>query len=254
MPGKLTGQVIIDELIRNMELSQFEMGYSILLPRIFNVYLHPDDHRRLVGVLPLLKDDARRALAAHLARLNAKPPRFGLKKRKPEAKEYKIAGSDWSLAFFPDGDGTVPVGDVEIHSELNELPQPGYQGVKTTLLGGAANAGVDTRRAPEKIHAEIRYEDDSGPQVYVMTKDEIAIGRGGDDLSVDLPLYTNDEISREHARLRRDPQSGQFWIADRSTNGTWVNGRRLERGAEEALPDRSQIMLSEMITLAFEVR
>ena len=41
-----------------------------------------------------------------------------------------------------------------------------------------------------------------------MTQNEVSIGRGGDDLWVDLALYTTDEISREHLRLRRDPASG----------------------------------------------
>ena len=32
--GKITGRLIIEQLVRNMELGQFEMGYSILLPCI----------------------------------------------------------------------------------------------------------------------------------------------------------------------------------------------------------------------------
>jgi hypothetical protein len=28
--GKISGRIIIEQLIRNMELGQFEMGYSIL--------------------------------------------------------------------------------------------------------------------------------------------------------------------------------------------------------------------------------
>ncbi len=39
----LNGPVIIEELIRNMELGQFEINYSVLLPCIFSLYLHPDD-------------------------------------------------------------------------------------------------------------------------------------------------------------------------------------------------------------------
>ena len=40
-PG-LNGRTIIGELIRNMELAQFEMAYSVLLPRVFTIYLHAD--------------------------------------------------------------------------------------------------------------------------------------------------------------------------------------------------------------------
>ena len=136
--GRISGRIIIEQLIRNMELGQFEMGYSILAPCIFSLYLHPDDYTRLTGVFDLIREDAKKALASRLAQLNAKPlggllglgALRGAKDRKP----YKIACKDWAFEFFPDSEGAVPLGDVEIHSELNETPQPGYHGTKTTLL------------------------------------------------------------------------------------------------------------------------
>jgi len=111
---KLNGQVIIDEVLRNMELGAFEMAYTILLPCVFGVYLHPDDHARLAGVFPLIADDAKRALGARVARLNARPTVFGLKKK--AGKEYRIAAKDWVIEFFADIENTIPLGDVEIHS------------------------------------------------------------------------------------------------------------------------------------------
>src|SRR5260370_1386959 len=206
--GRITGRLIIEQLVRNMELGQFEMGYSILLPCIFSLYLHPDDYARLAGVLDLIKEDARRALAAKLEQLNAKPLGLSVVLPNKERKVYKIAGRDWAFEFFPDSEGVVPLGDVEIHSELNEIPQPGYHGVKTTLMGREPSAGAstgqtttgqnttgqspianaETRQPAERVHAEIRYEDDSGPQLFLMTQDEISIGRGGDDVPVNLPL------------------------------------------------------------------
>jgi len=160
------------------------------------------------------------------------------------------------------------VGDVEIHSELNETPQPGYHGAKTTLLGrepsvGSGTVGSDTgrtashantRQSGERVYAELRYRDDSGPQLFLMTQDEIAIGRGGEDVSVNLALYTNDEVSREHVRVRRDPTQGRFLITDKSMNGTWLNGKRLKRGVEEPLPARAEISVAEVITLEFDAR
>ena len=71
---------------------------------------------------------------------------------------------------------------------------------------------------------------------------------------MDLPLYTSDEVSREHLRLRRDPASGAFAIVDNSRNGTWLNGKRLERGVERPLPDRAEIRVAEALKLSFEVR
>jgi hypothetical protein len=264
--GKISGRIIIEQLIRNMELGQFEMGYSILTPCIFSLYLHPDDYARLAGVFELIREDARKALAGRLAQLNAKPLGLGALRGAKNRKPYKIASKDWTFEFFPDSEGVVPLGDVEIHSELNETPQPGYHGTKTTLLdrepsvggitGRAGGARPETRemgeRTGDRVYAEIHYEDDSGPQLYLMTQDEISVGRGGDGAQVSLALYTNDEVSREHLRVRRDPVQKRFVIVDKSMNGTWLNGKRLARGVEETLPAKAQISVAEVITLQFE--
>jgi len=256
---RISGQVIIDELIRNMELGRLEMGYSILLPCLFSIYLHPDDHARLTAVQDLFREDARRALSARMAEWNRKSP---ILKRGAPRKEFRIALDDWWIELFADTEGAVPPGDVEIHSELNDAAQPGYRGAKTTLIdrepsvtsARVARDRVQTRRQSEKVFAEIRYKDDSGPQTFFVTQNEITIGRGGDDLWVDLPLYTNDEVSREHVRLRRDPQTGSFAILDKSRNGTWLNGKRLPREAEQPLPDKAEIGVAEVLKLNFEAR
>lgn len=256
---RVSGQTIIDELVRNLELGRLEMGYSILLPCIFSIYLHPDDYARLQGVQDLIREDARRALSARMAEWNGKGP---LLKRGATRKEFRIAQDDWWIELFADSEGAVPPGDVEIHSELNDVAQPGYRGAKTTLIARepsvtASRVAADraqTRRQPDKVFAEIRYRDDSGPQTFFVTQNEISIGRGGDDLWVDLPLYTTDEVSREHLRLRRNPASGAFVIVDKSRNGTWLNGKRLARDVEQALPERAEIGVAEVLKLAFEVR
>jgi hypothetical protein len=257
---RLNGPAIIGELLRNMELGQFEMNYSVLLPCVFSIYLHPEDYSRLAGVLDLIVDDAKRTLCARVARLNAKPALLGIR-RGGQSKEYKIAGRDWLIEFFSDTEGTVPPGDIEVHSELNETAQPGFRGTKTTLMDRdpsvttqrAARPEFEVRRASEKIYGEIRYEDDTGPQIYLVTQNLVRIGRGG-DLSIDLALYTNDEVSREHLVLRRDAATGQFLITDKSTNGTWLDGKRLKKDVEEPLPEHAQIGVSEVVTLNFEVR
>ena len=251
---RISGQTIIDELVRNMEL-----GYSILLPCFFSVYLHPDDYNRLIGVQDLIKEDARRALTDRMAEWNKKGALF---RRGGVRKQYRIAQSAWWIELFSDSENAVPPGDVEIHSELNDVAQPGYRGTKTTLIerqpsvtsARVARDRETTRRHADRVYAEIRYSDDSGPQTYFVTQNEVSVGRGGEGLWVDLPLYANDQVSREHLRLRRDPASGAFAITDQSRNGTWLNGRRLTSGAEAALPDRAEIRVAEVLTLTFEAR
>jgi hypothetical protein len=256
---RISGPIIINELIRNMELGRLELGYSILLPCIFSIYLHPDDFDRLKGVQDIIREDARRALNTLMAQWNGKG---GLLRRKGKTKTCRIAQSDWSIEFYADNESSVPPGDVEIHSELNDVSPPGYRGAKTTLLdrtpsitsARVARDRESTRRQTEKVFGEIRYQDDSGPQTYFITQNEVSIGRGGEDLWVDLPLYTTEEISREHVRLRRDPSSGAFTITDKSRNGTWINGRRLRRDQEVRLPEQAEIGLADVLKLSFDAR
>lgn len=266
--GKLNGCGIIDELIRNMELGRFEMAYTTLLPCIFKVYLHPEDYARLAGVFGLITEDARRALTARVSKMNNPPRVLGVRRGRP--KDHRIAAADWSIQFFADTEDAVPPGHVEIHSELSEVEQPGLRGTKTTLIdepvavnGGATRdvSGATTLAAPgegrrggERIYADVRYEDDTGPQVFLVTQNVIRIGRGSEDEPMDLALYTNDEVSREHAILRREPATGQFFVTDKSTNGTWVDGRRLKRENEQPLAERAEIKVAEVITLQFQVR
>jgi hypothetical protein len=257
---RISGTTIINELIRNMDLGRLEMGYSVLVPCVFSVYLHPDDFARVSGVQDLLKDDARRALTARMAEWNAKPS--SLFRRSGTHKTYRIAQNDWWIELFADLESAVPPGDVEIHSELAEVAQPGYRGTKTTLIArepSVTSARVardreNTRRQAPRVFAEIRYSDDTGSQTYFVTQNEISIGRGGEDLWVDLPLYTTDEVSREHLRLRRDTATGAFAITDKSRNGTWLNGKRLTRDVESPLGGRAEIKVAEALKLTFEVR
>ena len=260
LQSRVSGQTIIDELIRNMEFGRLEMGYSILLPCIFSVYLHPDDYARLIPVQELIREDARRVLAARMAEWNGGKGRF---RRGGDAETVSDRTERLvDRAVRGHAKARCRPGDVEIHSELNDAPRPGYRGVKTTLIDRepavtAARVERDresTRRQPDKVFGEIRYQDDSGPQTYFITQNEIVIGRGGEQLWVDLPLYTTEEVSREHLRLRRDPASGAFAIVDKSRNGTWLNGKRLKRDVEQALPEQAEIGVAEVLKLSFEAR
>jgi len=261
---RLSGHVIISELIRNMELGKFDMNYSVLLPCVFTVYLNPQDHSTLSSIFNLVLDDARRALRDRVTELNAPPKILGLARKGKAAKEHKIACQDWYIEFLPDAE--VPVGDIEIHSELNETAEPGYRGTKTTLIGREPSATampraehattqrVASTRRVDTTYADVKYQDDSGPQAYAITQNRIRIGRGGEDQPMDLALYTNDEVSREHAVIRRDPATGAFFLTDMSTNGTTLNGKKLQKGVEQPLPERAEIGLGGVLKLDFEVR
>jgi hypothetical protein len=258
--ARLNGNVIIGELLRNMELGRFEMAYTVLLPCVFTVYLNPADHASLRGVFDLVADDAKKALRARVTEWNSESSVLGIRRRTKAGKEFKIACRDWNIDFLPEPE--VPPGDVEIHSELNETAEPGYRGMKTTLMGRepvvSGHKTTGSRAQPsyvaDSVFAEIRYEDDSGPQVFSVTQNRVRVGRGGDEQPMDLALYTNDEVSREHLVIQRDPGTGQFSVTDVSTNGTWIDGKRLRKGVAEILPARASIGVGEVIVLSFEAR
>jgi pSer/pThr/pTyr-binding forkhead associated (FHA) protein len=116
---------------------------------------------------------------------------------------------------------------------------------------------------PMPALARIIYEDNAGQHSYDVTKDSVTIGRGGVTYPVDIKIASSVDVSREHARIRRDPRTGRFFIIDLSSLGTTLNGRHVPRGYEEVegnkrengvetpLPDQARIGLAETVFLNF---
>ena len=112
--------------------------------------------------------------------------------------------------------------------------------------------------------ARRRYDDTSGQHAYDVAKDSVTIGRGGIAYPVDIRIASSADVSREHARIRRDPQTGRFYLIDLSSLGTTLNGRHVPRGYDEvdgtkrengvetSLPDTARIGLADTVFLDFE--
>jgi hypothetical protein len=233
-----TARDIILEIVRNMREGLEPLHYSTLPPAIYHVYLHPDDMERLGGIVPRIVDEARRALDAELASLN----RGGLAQRLKLARqgEPKVVApeSGWQIRILENTDDDASAGDIAIYSEL-ALP------AKEELSGGSMTKRIATRRmagaarsaessyqpapatpsaSPDAAFAAIEYEERGVRKTFYMTRDEIAVGRGGRDYWTDLKLDTLPDVSREHFRLRRDPASGKFFLKDLSRLGTTIDG------------------------------
>ncbi|MGH9632682.1 MAG: FHA domain-containing protein [Bryobacteraceae bacterium] len=265
---QITGEDLISELIRNMELGRFKIRYTTLLPCIFRIYLHAEDYELLRPVLPYLATEARRAAEERLEELNqaAQPSALARRLGVPSGPpmEFKIL-EDWTIEFHADHEDKLQRGDIEIYSELGSAPRQEYgagsltrritrrssQGktstevlpaasqVSSALSGTAANelageevAGQDM--AAEEVFAWLRYKDKGGAQRYAMTKNQVVIGRGGKSFWVDVKLETEPDVSREHCRLRRDPGNGKFYLKDVSQFGTSVDGKRIPSSLEKA--------------------
>jgi pSer/pThr/pTyr-binding forkhead associated (FHA) protein len=113
------------------------------------------------------------------------------------------------------------------------------------------------------VFGRLRYEDNSGALTFEIVSDSITIGRGGAAYHADVKIDASVDVSREHARIRRDPASGRFFLIDLSTLGTTVDGQRVPRGYDEAggakrengvetpLNDGARIGLAGIVVLQF---
>jgi hypothetical protein len=275
-----TAREIILEIVRNMREGLEPLHYSTLAPAIYHVYLHTDDLDRLRVIAPRIVDEARRALDAEVEKLNQGSLADRLKEKIHKRSGPRIAAPDggWQIQLLENTDEDSQPGDIEIHSEL-ALPSKADLGagamtkrIATRRMAGAASAAKTTFvPAPAQpvsasaagTYATIEYEDGGGHKTYLMTKDEIVVGRGGRDYWTDLKLDTLPDVSREHFRLRRDPASGQFFLKDLSRLGTTINGEKApssiefadgekrDRNVEAPVPPQAKISLAGVLTLNF---
>ena len=275
-PPRRAAADLIEAVVDNMRSNLERLKYSTLAPSRFVVYVHPDEFARIEQIVPLLRDQTSRALGEELAKLNRKPFLRKYLKVGGTAPPVENAAQEWQIDFVPDADRELAQGDILIHSELT-LPSPDDEPgagqrtrrVTTVRADGKTTSRHETVSRAEPatgrvVHARLRYEDNRGPHTFDMARDSITIGRGGIAYRADVKIESSVDVSREHARIRRDPASGRFFLIDLSTLGTTVNGQRVARGYDEVdgtkrengsetpLPAGARIGLADTIYLQFE--
>jgi hypothetical protein len=292
---RATGRDVVIAIGENMRQSLEPLVTKTIAPSLYQVYLHPDDYDYLRTLFGELEAEAKNLLDQELERMNrGSSPVFSRLLRKkdaaPQAPKYVSAEGKWTIRFQEDPNGTLSPGDVEVVSEFARPPEAGYgAGNKTHRISttrrlgqmtthreavaagttplpppvsSGASAGTMDSAAPAAL-ARLIYQDDRGRHTFLMTKDEIVLGRQAPDVWADLSLDTSLDVSREHARLQRTP-AGTFRIKDLSKLGTTVNGTPLPRSLEAVdggvhdldrwadLPDKARIGLAGVIYLDFE--
>jgi hypothetical protein len=276
-PSRRPARDLIDAVISSMRNNLEPLRYSTLAPSRYVVYLHADEFARIEGILPVLQDQTARALAEELEKLNRRPAyRKYLDRLTSPAPPIENPGREWQIDFLPDPDGEVRFGDILIHSEL-VLPVASdelgagqrtrrittvHVGQKTTRRGETVSR---TQTAPSVVYARLRFEDNGGAHTFDIVRDSVTIGRGGIAYPADVRIDASVDVSREHARIRRDAQTGTFFIVDLSSLGTSVNGRRVPRGYDEVdgskkengietpLAAGARIGLADTVYLDFEI-
>jgi len=271
---RATGRDIILAIADNMRASLEPLVTETIAPSLYQVYLHAEDYDHLRTLFSKIEAEARKLLDGELERMNkgAVPPLQRLLRRKEPtepAMRYLSAEGRWYIRFQEDPNGTLNAGDIEVVSEFAQVPAAGYgAGSKTRRISTTRRLGQNTVSRREltdvqQAFARINYQDNRGAQTYLMTKDEIVIGREAPDVWVDLRLDTLPDVSREHARVQRTAE-GRFRIKDLSKLGTTVDGspiasslevvngetRDLDRWVD--LPDRARIGLAGVVNLQFE--
>jgi hypothetical protein len=281
---------LIAAVVENMRRNLETLRYSTIAPSRYVVYLHPVEFARLEGIIPILQEETIRALTEELHRLNNPSGlrRYGGRFFGDAALKVQTPTGEWHVEFMIDPDGELAEGDILIDSELLLPAQPELgvgertrrittahsteqapsedRTVRTRLsrdAQGAASAVEERVQPVQRPLATLTYEDQSGPHTFEITTDAITIGRGGSSHHVDVKIASSVDVSREHARIRRDAATGQFFLIDLSTLGTTLNNRHVPRGFDETdgtrrdngvetpLPDRARIGLAETVFVEF---
>jgi hypothetical protein len=266
---------LIEAVVDNMRKNLEPLKYSTLAPSRFTVYVHPAEFERLEGIIPVLEAETVRALGDELHKLNRRPPIKQWLERltRDHTPQIDNAGAEWQVEFRADPDGDMNEGDLLIDSELVLPAKPDLGvGERTRRITTVHTAHRTTtrehtsNRAPQAaapVFARVVYEDTSGQHSRDVVKDSLTIGRGGVAYPVDIRIVSSVDVSREHARIRRDAQTGRFFLIDLSSLGTTLNGRHVppgfeeregakrENGVETPLPDSARIGLADIVFLDF---
>ena len=251
---------VIDAVLENMRKNLEPLKYSILAPSRYLIYLHPAEYARLEGIIAILQEQTIRALSEEVAVRNKRSILRQCTQRILGDRKLCIEnpGGEWSVEFLPDPDGDIAEGDILVDSELL-LPANSDLGIgERTRLVRTVHSGQQTTGSV----AQIVYDDDTGHHSYDV-RGSVTIGRGGSAYPVDIKIVSSVDVSREHARIRHDSQTGSFFLIDLSALGTTLNNRHVPRGYDEVdgikqengtetlLPDQARIGLAETVYLNF---
>lgn len=253
-----SGRKIWDAVREELVLNLYPLPFSTLAPRLYHVYLHPEDFAQIEGVAPRVVAEIRDALTREVARINrgrARPVRALVSRlldRDP-LPPIEVPPAGWDVHIRPDADDELTRGQLGIVSILAMPAPPEYAGTPTTRIVrtvvGESGRSSTVRDVPQDVaasaitavpaptaadvvrpgapheprdRARLTYTDDQGPHVFVMRKDSVSIGRGGSAAWVDVQVVTGSRVSREHVRIRVDAD-GRFFAQDVSLWGTTVD-------------------------------
>ncbi len=199
----------------------------VYVPNEYTIYLSPDDRQQFAGYEESLVGELQEYLGEH-----ARRERYALLTA-PDVlvtTDSDLAVGEFGIATrLVAADGGAP----ELPETPPELPV-GEPGQTMIYRAPAPVPGADDEAPPAPAEPEVVTLTVAGRKQEV-TEPRLVLGR-----SRGCDVYVNDlNVSRRHAELRQE--GATYWVVDLgSTNGTLVNGKRVER---ERLRDGDRITL-----------
>jgi FHA domain len=132
-PGRLQGDDLIGEVLRNMEEGLFRIRRKTLVPAIYRIYLNPEDYAPFRDVVPFIAGEIRTALDERLASWNrsrrklasALLGKIGVGEANAGGEYVRISDA-WVVEIYPDLDGQLQPGEIEVYSELGSPQKSEY--------------------------------------------------------------------------------------------------------------------------------
>jgi hypothetical protein len=210
------------KLVKEMDDHRNVSVSRVYVPNEYTIYLSPRDRKQFAGYEGSLVDELQEYLAEHSRR-----------------ERYALLGAPIVLVTTDDD---LAVGEFGIATRLvadeasEEPPPPSELPVEQpaqTMIYRAATPPVADAPPPEP-EREIVSLTVAGRQ-HAISEPRVVLGR-----SRDAGVRISDvNISRKHAEVRQEGTT--FWVVDLgSTNGTLVNGKRVDR---QRLRDGDRITL-----------
>jgi hypothetical protein len=240
-----------------MARDKLELLYSFVVPSTFYVHLSSDAFELSRPVQHNIRQEAIEGLNRRFDKMNSGIRRW-IRDRVVRLKGGRTVNQP---PFQRNGPW-----DVQFAEDRNLNPDESLFELSCVIpaLDADATSHLTRRRgrAIIPVFAVIEYSDTRGLQRYEIRKHVIIIGRPSDGFAPDVEVLGNTDISRRHARIRRDPASGQFYIQDLSHRGTWLNGVKLPPAAqhdgeepdlnrETPLMDNAEIHLAGPLSMKF---
>jgi adenylate cyclase len=100
---------------------------------------------------------------------------------------------------------------------------------------------------PDEPLAHLVVVDDSGSERRVPIFDQLFVGRECAGIREPRRLVISDpEVSRTHLEIRLDAAGDQAFVIDTSSNGTLLNGMRLERAVQQPITPGDEIRIGDV--------